>query len=110
MQNIATNVRPHLSSLKAAGWVTLVFYLLPVLFCAIDRIFLEYPIGPLVLFFSFAVMFGSIPLYFRALSSSVRTLLAGLFALALSAASGIVMLNYFMWLTSVFGVMDYAPL
>ncbi len=93
-------------SVRSATAVTFGLYAIPVLLCAIDRFVFDYAIGPVVLGYAIFALLISVPLYFFTLGRLPK-LAAVVLSVVLSVLSAVLMLNVFVGLTMLFGVMDY---
>ena len=95
------------TKLKTSMIITLVLWLIPVIFSFVDRYIFDYPIGPLVPIYSIVAMLISFITYASVLSAGLSKVVSYFLSLVVCIVGWVLMVNYFMWLTHVFGVKDY---
>ena len=89
------------------GWIIFLIFLFPLVFCAVDKFIFDFSIGPFVFLYwpvTILVMFGVV---FCVVGIALGPVLGFIVAVILGVVFGMILVNYFIWLTQLFGIMDY---
>ena len=89
------------------GWIIFLILIFPLICCTVDKFIFDFSIGPFVFFYwviTTLVMFGVV---FCTVGVDLGTIFGFIIAVILGVVFGMSLLNYFIWLTQLFGIMDY---
>lgn len=82
-------------------------YFLPILIASVDRYIIDFSIGPFVLLYSVLATIIMVGVINWGLASILGSFLNLISSTILALILGVLLINYFMFITYLFGVMDY---